>query len=149
MSFDGAAAFVSLSPSPSRSFFQLLFFLFPPTESCFRRLSSLYVRDRHTSCSLRVWLVRACVCARALACLPACVCLSLCLCMSEYFSGVEAAFMSVPSVENGSVSEGQPLSRCTGLPTLFRRAKCLHLMLDLCYLSMKLLVKTSYASGNR
>lgn len=41
----------------------------------------------------------------------ACVraCLSLCLCMYEYFSGVEAAFMSVPSVENGSVSEGQPL----------------------------------------
>lgn len=37
------------------------------------------------------------------------VCLSLCLCMCEHFSGVEAAFMSVPSVENGSASEGQPL----------------------------------------
>lgn len=44
------------------------------------------------------------------ACMCVCACLSLCLCMCEYFSGVEAAFMSVPSVENGSVSEGQPLS---------------------------------------
>lgn len=37
-------------------------------------------------------------------------CLPLCLHMCEYFSGVEAAFMSVPSVENGSVTEGQPLA---------------------------------------
>lgn len=98
MSFDGAAAFVSLSPSLLPSLFQLLFFLFPSTESCFRRLSPLYVRDRHTSgivCVRRV---------RALVRVP------LCLCMSEHFSGVGAAFMSVPSVENGSVSEGQPLA---------------------------------------
>lgn len=51
------------------------------------------------------------LCAHAYMCVCACVraCLPLCLCMCEYFSGVEAAFMSVPSVENGSVSEGQPL----------------------------------------
>lgn len=40
------------------------------------------------------------------------------VCVCEYFSGLEAAFMSVPSVENGYASEGQPLC-CTGLPTLF------------------------------
>lgn len=36
---------------------------------------------------------------------------------------------------------------CTGLPTLFQRAKCLYLMLDLCYLSMKLQMRTSYTCG--
>lgn len=49
-----------------------------------------------------------CVCACVRALVHVRVCVSLCLCMSEHFSGVEAAFMSVPSVENGSVSEGQP-----------------------------------------
>lgn len=52
------------------------------------------------------FFVRASVCThvcRLRGCLP------LCLHMCEYFSGVEAAFMSVPSVENGSVTEGQPL----------------------------------------
>lgn len=39
------------------------------------------------------------------------------------------------------------LSCCTGLPTLFRGAKCLYLMLDLCYLSMKLQLRTSYTFG--
>lgn len=82
MSFDGAAAFVSLSPSPSPSFFQLLFFLFPSTESCFCRLSSLYVRDRHTSCSLCVRLVHVCAHAPAPACVCVCVCLCVYVCLS-------------------------------------------------------------------
>lgn len=55
--------------------------------------------------------VCVCVCAgmhvSVCACLSLCLC--MCVCMCEYFSGVEAAFMSVPSVENGSASEGQPL----------------------------------------
>lgn len=46
------------------------------------------------------------------------VCVHVCLCpyvcvyvrMCAYFSKAEAAFMSVPSVENGSASEGQLLS---------------------------------------
>lgn len=41
------------------------------------------------------------------------------------------------------------LSYSTGLPTLFRRAKCLYLMLDLCYLSMKPQLKTSNTCGTR
>lgn len=41
------------------------------------------------------------------------------------------------------------LSHCTGLPTLFQRAKCLYLMLNLCYMSMKLQLKTSYTCGTR
>lgn len=102
-----------------QSLFQLLFFLVLSTESCFCYLLSLHVCDRHTSCIVRV-------------CVYVSVCEGWgkgwwgwvvdCVCVCEHFSGLEAAFMSVPSVENGSASEGQPLC-CTGLPTLFPKSQ--------------------------
>lgn len=91
----------------------------------------------------------ACVCVCAGMHVYVCrLSLSLCMCvyMCEYFSGAEAAFMSVPSIENGSASEGQPLL-LHWASTLFRRAKCLYLMLNLCYLSMKLQLRTCYTCG--
>lgn len=59
--------------------FQLLFFLFLSTESCFCCLPSLHVRDRHTS-----WIVCMCVCVG----LCVCVCGHACMhaCMSVFVS---------------------------------------------------------------
>lgn len=81
------------------------------------------------SCRQKVVLAASLSCVSVTGILPAfCVCvrgcLPLCLHMCEYFSGVEAAFMSVPSVENGSVTEGQPLvlhwaSHCSEEPNAF------------------------------
>lgn len=68
-------------------------------------LPSLCVRDRHISCAV-------CVCIRVYTDARRrvhSVFVSMYVCMYErYFSEAEAAFMSVPSVENGSASEGQP-----------------------------------------
>lgn len=132
--------------------FQLLFFFFLSTESCFCCLPSLRVRDRHTSC----------LCLRDCSCVCACVCVGVrlraymsvfvtiyCICVYVCVgTSVEETLLlcqcqvwrTVPLVKDS-------LSCCTGLPTLFRRAKCLYLMLDLCYLSMKLQLKTSYTCG--
>lgn len=108
MSSDGANAFVSHSLSCR-----------PPFNCCF----SYSCRQKVVfAASLRCMSVTGilpelCVCVCVWGCVYVCAgmhvcmraCLSLCLCMCEYFSGVEAAFMSVPSVENGSAGEGQPL----------------------------------------
>lgn len=53
---------------------QILFFLFLLTESCFRCLHSLDVRDKHTSYVL-------CVCARAcrFVCVDVCLCVYICV----------------------------------------------------------------------
>lgn len=64
--------------------------------------------------------VCVCLCKNAHICVYVCLCFRVCECV--YFGGLEAAFMSVPSVENGSASEGQPLC-CTGLPTLFPKSQ--------------------------
>lgn len=101
MSSDGVNAFVSHSLSLMQTLFQLWF-----SYSC--RQKVVFAASR-LCVSVTGILPALCVglCVGMHACVHAC--LSLCLCMCEYFSGVEAAFMSVPSVENGSVSEGQPL----------------------------------------
>jgi len=96
-----------------QTLFQLLFFLFLSTESCFS-LPPFLARPWQA-----YFLHRVCVC----------VCASLCVSVSEHFSGVEAAFMSVPSVENGSPArEGRPLAPHSGF---FFPKKSLHLMSDL------------------
>lgn len=105
MSSDGERMPLSRILSLKQTPFQLLFFLFLSTESCFRCLPSLRVRDRHTSCTVCMCgSVRVGVRAR----LRPNVCVYVRTC--AYFSEVEAAFMSMPSVENGSASEGQLLS---------------------------------------
>lgn len=141
---------LSRIPSLKQSRFQLLFFLFLSTESCFCCLPSLRVRDRHTSCIVCVCGV---VCTGVQACTYMCVC--MCVFVPMYVcmyicvhTSVKQKLLScqcqvwrmVPLVKDS-------FSHCTGLPTLFRRAKCLYLMLDLCYLSMKLQLRTSYTFG--
>lgn len=104
---------LSRIPSLKQSRFQLLFFLFLSTESCFCCLPSLRVRDRHTSCIVCVWgCVHRCAGMHVYVCVHVCLCPYVCVYvrMCAYFSKAEAAFMSVPSVENGSASEGQLLS---------------------------------------
>lgn len=98
MRSDGASAFVSHSHADLLSNVVFLIpvnrklFLLPPFPACPRQA---------------YFLCFVCVCV-CVVCVHGC--LPLCLHMCEYFSGVEAAFMSVPSVENGSVTEGQPLA---------------------------------------
>lgn len=111
MSSDRVNAFVSHSLSLMQTLFQLWFsyscrqkVVFPASLLCMPVTGILPALCAELSVGMHV-----CVCVFVSVCAFVCASLSLCLCMCEYFSEVEAAFMSVPSVENGSVSEGQPL----------------------------------------
>lgn len=102
MSSDGANAFVlcSLSCRPS---FNCCF-----SYSCRQKVVFAASLPRVSVTGI---LPALCVSVSVWACLYVCVHVRLCVweCMCKYFSGVESTFMSVPSVENGSASEGQPL----------------------------------------
>lgn len=142
MSSDGANAFVSHSLSCR-----------PPFNCCFSySCRQKVVFAASLPCvSVTGILPALCVSGVVCVCERAClyVCVHVCLCVYVCAStSVESRLLlcqcqvwrMVPLVKDS-------LSRCTGLPTLFRRAKCLHLMLDLCYLSMKLQLRTSYTCG--
>lgn len=134
MSSDGLNAFVSHSLFYADPLSNVFFFLFLLTESCFAA-SFLYV-------SVTGILPVLCVCI--VLCADKCACKSLCLCMCGYFSRVELLLCQCQKWRMVLLVKDSLLC-CTGLPTLFRRANCLYLMLDLCYLS----IKTSHTFGTR
>lgn len=148
MSSDGANAFVSHSFSQAVPLSTVVFlilvdrklFLLPPFPACPWQAYFL-----HSVCGVVCTGVRArtymCVCMCVFV--PMYVCMYVCVHTSvkqKLLSCQCQVWRMVPLVKDS-------FSHCTGLPTLFRRAKCLYLMLDLCYLSMKLQLRTSYTFG--